>query len=128
LRAEKLQLGLPRGPLPDATARQHLIELYARGLEVEQVDYGSVVGRTEGMTASFFKELLRKAAPTAVAAERRAVTSADVDAALDELLDDTAALTRVLGSGPGGDPAAPSPHAWMERGAQASVQTIRSSQ
>ncbi len=116
-------------PLPNAAARQQLIELYARGLEVEQVDYDSVVGRTEGMTASFFKELLRKAALTAVVAGRRAVTAADVDAALGELLDDTAALTRVLlGSGPAGDPAAPSPHAWMERGAQHSVQTIRSSQ
>jgi ATP-dependent 26S proteasome regulatory subunit len=116
-------------PLPDATARRHLLELYARGLEVEQVDYDSVVGRTEGMTASFFKELLRKAALKAVVGGRRAVAPADIDAALDELLDDTAALTRVLlGSGPAGDPAAPGPHAWMERGAQHSVQTIRSSQ
>jgi hypothetical protein len=104
-------------PLPDATARRALLELYARRLDVEQIDYDAVVTRTEGMTASFFKELLRKAAVTAVDAGRSSVAGGDLDAALDELLHETAALTRVLlGSGPAGDPASPSPHAWMEPG------------
>lgn len=72
-------------------------------------------GRTTGVTASFFKELLRKATLAAVEAGREQVDATDLDSALEELLDETAALTRVLlGSGQPGESAAPSPHAWME--------------
>jgi ATP-dependent 26S proteasome regulatory subunit len=111
-------------PLPDAKARKRLLELYARGLQLDGVGLDSVVERTEGMTASFFKELLRKAAIAAVYAGRTAVTDADLDGALTELLDDTAALTRVLlGSGPPGSTDVPSPHAWMQSGG--TVQTLR---
>ena len=104
-------------PLPDAAARRRLLELYAGGLELEGVDLDAVVDRTEGMTASFFKELLRKATLASVDAGRATVTRTDLDAALDELLHDTAALTRaLLGSGEPGGTAAPSPHAWMQGG------------
>ena len=97
-------------PLPDAAARRRLLELYARGLDLEGVDLDSVVARSEGMTASFFKELLRKATLVAVGAGRGKVTGADLDQALDELLSETSALTRVLlGSGEAGA-ASPSPH------------------
>jgi hypothetical protein len=100
-------------PLPDAAARRRLLELYARGLDLEGVDLDSVVARSEGMTASFFKELLRKATLGAVGAGRSKVTGADLDQALDELLNETSALTRVLlGSGDAGA-ASPSPHDWM---------------
>jgi hypothetical protein len=68
------------------------------------------------MTASFFKELLRKATIAAVEADHPSVTGGDLVEALDEMLHDTAALTRVLlGSGQPGEPTAPSPHAWMQR-------------
>ena len=60
--------------------------------------------RTEGVTASFLKELLRRAA--AVAAEADAdnpgsagtltVTADQLDAALDELMDTRNAMTRTL--------------------------------
>src|SRR5215203_1872544 len=87
-------------PLPDATARRRLLELYARDLRLDDVDLDAVVARTDGMTASFFRELLRKAALRSAEAGRDAVTRADLDAALDELLHQSAALTRVLlGSG-----------------------------
>src|SRR4029079_6444507 len=52
-------------PLPDAAARRRLLELYARGLDLTGADIDAVVARTEGVTASFFKELLRKATPAA---------------------------------------------------------------
>ena len=60
-----------------------------------------MIDRTEGVTASFVKELLRKAALIAAEAGRRTVTDADVQAALDELLSRTSALTRVLLGVPG---------------------------
>ena len=102
-------------PLPDASARRRLLDLYARGLELDGVDLDEIVNRTEGMTASFFKELLRKAALASVAAGRPSVSSADLEGALDELLHETAALTRVLlGSGEPGSTAAPTPHGWLE--------------
>lgn len=55
-----------------------------------------MVARTEGMTASFFRELLRKAALEVAERGRRQVTDADLAAALDDLLADRSALTRVL--------------------------------
>ena len=105
-------------PLPDATARRRLLDLYARGLELDASALDHVVTRTAGMTASFFKELLRKATLAAAEADRRRVSGEDLNTALDELLEERAALTRVLlGSGPAGAGAAPSPHAWLEPGA-----------
>jgi ATPase family associated with various cellular activities (AAA) len=49
-------------PLPDAAGRRRLIELYARGLDIDGVDIEPIVVASEGVTASFIKELLRKAA------------------------------------------------------------------
>lgn len=104
-------------PLPDGDGRRRLFELYSRGLDVAVTDVGAVVDRTEGVTASFVKELLRKAALTAAEAGRGNVADDDVQTALDDLLHSTSAMTRVLlgvarvdGSGP-----APAPgHAWLE--------------
>ena len=101
-------------PLPDAEARRRLIDLYARGLDLRLADADAVVARTEGVTASFVKELLRKAALVALEDGREHVADADVAAALDELLSEGAALTRIL-LGSGGDEQ-PRPGAeWMGR-------------
>ncbi|WP_217920856.1 AAA family ATPase [Miltoncostaea oceani] len=83
-------------PLPDAAARERLLEIYGRGLDLRLADRAAVVERTEGVTASFVKELLRKATLRALDDGRETVDDADVGAALDELLSDTAALTRVM--------------------------------
>ena len=116
-------------PLPDAASRRRLVELYARGLELEPAELAAVVERTEGATASFFRELLRKATLAAVEAGRDRVGAEDLTAALDELLHETAALTRVLlGSEPPSvEGAPPSPHAWMQgmAGATQSVRTVQ---
>jgi ATP-dependent 26S proteasome regulatory subunit len=85
--------------LPDAEARRRLFRLYQGGLEVDASRLDSVVERTDGVTASFLKELLRRAALLAAQQSRagRIVVSADqLDAALDELLDTRNAMTRVL--------------------------------
>src|SRR5262249_42282774 len=49
-------------PLPDAECRQRLLELYGRGLTLELEDRERWVARTEGVSAAFIRELLRKAA------------------------------------------------------------------
>ena len=65
-----------------------------------------VLARTDGVTASFLKELLRRAALLAATrtagGEELAVSAGDLSAALDELLDTRNAMTRtLLGSAPG---------------------------
>src|SRR5271154_1665958 len=48
--------------LPDGAARRRLLNLYGAGVELRLADSEAVVARTEGVTASFIKELVRKAA------------------------------------------------------------------
>ncbi len=56
-------------PVPDADARARLIKLYQGNLELELADLPAVIARTEGVTASFIKELLRRAALAAAEAD-----------------------------------------------------------
>ena len=89
-------------PLPDAEGRRQLLALYRASLDLALVDTGSIVAKTEGVTASFFKELLRRAA--LLSAERAgedrdgalAVGDAELRSALDQLLAQRNQLTRVL--------------------------------
>ena len=92
--------------LPDAAARRALFDLYRGNLRVDTSRLDDVLGRTEGVTASFLKELLRRAALLAATrtpgADELAVSADDLAAALDELLDTRNAMTRtLLGSAPG---------------------------
>ena len=89
--------------LPDRDARHRLVELYAGRLDVDLDRLDDVLDRTEGVTASFLKELLRRSA--VVAADRQdapdddtplAVTADDLEAALDELLDTRNQMTRAV--------------------------------
>jgi len=92
--------------LPDAEARRRLFRLYQGGLEVDASRLDAVVERTDGVTASFLKELLRRGALLAAQQSRAGpiVVSADqLDAALDELLDTRNAMTRVLLGGRNGE-------------------------
>jgi len=86
-------------PLPDAACRRRLLSLYGEGLDLRLEDEGAVVARTEGVIASFIKELLRRA--TLFAAEEGGdlvVTDRHVNEALDELLEAGGRLTvRLLG-------------------------------
>lgn len=81
--------------LPDRDARCALFRLCARGLPISDDVLREAADRTDGVTASFAKELSRRA--VLVGAESgRDVTDADVRAALDELLSDAERLTRSL--------------------------------
>lgn len=100
--------------LPDKSARAQLFELYRRRLVVDTSRLGSVLERTEGVTASFLKELLRRAAVITADRDSRAegelhVSADDLGAALEDLLDTRNRMTRsVLGfEGPTGLPDEP---------------------
>ena len=100
-------------PMPDASARLRLLHLYQGRLVLDLADPQAVISRTEGVTASFMKELLRRAALRAADVPEPEddgtpirVTDAHMAAALDQLLDTRNQLTSVLLGGPGtpGDP------------------------
>ncbi|WP_299055707.1 ATP-binding protein [uncultured Nocardioides sp.] len=86
-------------PLPDEAARARLFGLYAAGLGLSDGVLAEAAARAEGVTASFAKELVRRAVLLAAVAGED-LADAHLTAALDELLDDREALTRsLLGSG-----------------------------
>jgi hypothetical protein len=99
-------------PLPDADCRRRLISLYGQGLDLRLEDVESIISRTDGTSASFIKELLRRA--TLLAAEEGGelvLTDRHVFEALDELLVAGGTLTmRLLGGEPPPDaPSSPVP-------------------
>jgi hypothetical protein len=49
-------------PMPDVEGRRKLVLLYARGLPISSELVDSVVGNTEGASAAFIKELMRRSA------------------------------------------------------------------
>ena len=100
-------------PLPDADARRALLRLYQGNLVFDGVDLDPVIERTDGVTAPFLRELLRKAALLAAEEDEAGpagegpgsagkddapirVTGAQLTAALDQLLGSRGQLTRVL--------------------------------
>jgi ATPase family associated with various cellular activities (AAA) len=93
--------------LPDAEARQRLLALYGRSLPLRltEAETREVVERTDGVTASFLKELLRRAMLESLHEDTAEpeVGAAHLSHALDDLLDSTQHLTRSL-LGVGNDP------------------------
>ncbi len=103
--------------LPDLDARRRLFALYRGGLDVDETNLDAVLQATDGVTASFLKELLRRAALIAAdagavrdggveagpseAGERLHVSAGELDAALEELMDTRNAMTRTLLGGHG---------------------------
>ncbi|MCX5360654.1 ATP-binding protein [Streptomyces sp. NBC_00124] len=83
-------------PLPDAAGRAALLGLYGSGLGLGQDIADEVVARTEGTTASFTKELVRRSVLIAAERESDRTEGQDVREALDELLSDGDRLTRRL--------------------------------
>jgi ATP-dependent 26S proteasome regulatory subunit len=83
-------------PLPDAPGRARLLDLYGTGLDLDEAVAAEVVTRTEGTTASFTKELVRRSVLIAAERESARTEPADLRAALDELLSDHDQLTRRL--------------------------------
>ncbi|MFC7529993.1 AAA family ATPase [Actinoplanes sp. GCM10030250] len=108
-------------PLPDAAARRRLITLYARDLPFTTGALDRAAERSAGITASFAKELVRRAVLIAAEAGHEAgdgeagreagaaeagreAGDADLASALDEMLADSESITRSL-LGAAGSPA-----------------------
>jgi hypothetical protein len=95
--------------LPNAEARERLLTLYGRSvqLRLSETETLEIVERTDGVTASFLKELLRRALLESLHddASEPTVTAAHATRALDDLLASGQQLTRSL-LGVGNDPEA----------------------
>ncbi len=94
--------------LPDAPARKRLLILYGQNvpLALTKEDVNLAVERTDGTTASFLKELIRRSVLESLHDDPvlTEVTGAHMARALDDLLDAAQAVTRTL-HGVGVDPA-----------------------
>ncbi|ANS78907.1 Cell division protein FtsH [Serinicoccus hydrothermalis] len=92
-------------PLPDEAGRRRLLELYQGGLDLGDEALAEAARRTEGMTASFVKELVRRAVLAAAMAGEEPGDE-HLRSALDGLLAGHEELTRVLlgNARPGDDP------------------------
>jgi hypothetical protein len=90
-------------PPPDAECRRRLFELYSRGLHVEVADWDRFIGRTDGVSGAFIRELLRKAAVYAAEEDGAApltVRDRHLEEGLTELLIAGGPLTKsLLGAG-----------------------------
>jgi len=74
-------------PLPDDSGRNKLIRLYSEGISLSGEVVADVVRRTEGVSAAFIKELMRRSVQFHI--ERNGsgeINSEDVSNALDEML------------------------------------------
>jgi ATP-dependent 26S proteasome regulatory subunit len=90
-------------PLPDLDCRRRLFDLYAKGLSLDAQRVEDLLAKTEGASAAFIRELLRKAAVFAAVESEGAtadgalvVQDRHLDEALAELLFAGGALTRTL--------------------------------
>lgn len=84
---------------PDADCRRRLLDLYGRGLKMEDVDWEQLVERTAGVSGAFIRELLRKAAVFAAEDGSNSdlvVRQPQIEEALAELLVTGGALTQSL--------------------------------
>lgn len=94
-------------PLPDAQARRQLFALYG-GDTFSSEALDAAADAAEGVTASFAKELIRRAILAAVTSDR-APHDADLEAALAQMLAAREQLTATL-LGMNASPPAPTPH------------------
>ncbi len=87
-------------PRPDAAGRERLLRLYARELTLALPDASRLVAATDGVTASFMRELVRRAVLRQLDAtppnEQVTLDQTALQAALEELSGERQALTRSL--------------------------------
>lgn len=74
-------------PRPDEIGRGKLVQLYGRGLSLAPAIVDEIVRRTDGVSAAFIKELMRRLAQGALARDGgNTVIAADINEALDDML------------------------------------------
>jgi len=87
-------------PVPDASGRLRLLELYARGLGFDGVRLADYVEPTEGASPAYIKELLRRAALIATIETGAArLRDAHLRQAMDELAAGGELAKRIVGFG-----------------------------
>ena len=88
-------------PRPDEECRSRLIELYSGNLDIDSALKQSMADRTEGVSASFIKELLRRLAQYSVERGNSGnIDDQDIEQALQEMLFQNNTLNRsILGAG-----------------------------
>lgn len=88
-------------PLPDAACRAKLVRLYACDMQLTDDVVKSIVERTDGVSASFIKELMRRSMQFQLERDGAGpVTVADVTGALDEMIIRGGSLNlKLLGAG-----------------------------
>lgn len=87
-------------PLPDRNCRQRLFDLYGKGLTLRLEQLPQLIDQTEGVSAAFIRELMRKAALFAAdESDDMIVTDRHIEEALRELVFEGGELTkRLLGA------------------------------
>ena len=74
-------------PLPDDVSRRKLIQLYGRGLALDEAVVSEAARRTRGVSAAFIKELMRRTAQASIGRDGGTeIRSADLGEALDDML------------------------------------------
>jgi hypothetical protein len=92
-------------PLPDDNCRTRLMRLYGTGLQLQEGEIANVVRRTQGASAAFVRELLRRSALIAADdGDEIRVGARHLDEALQELVLAGGPLTRNLLGFTGGPP------------------------
>jgi SpoVK/Ycf46/Vps4 family AAA+-type ATPase len=83
--------------LPNAQGRERLLRLYLEGTRHQVSDLSAVVAGSEGVTASFIKELVRRAAYDSLDdPERGPMTEHHLAQALDDLRERSAPIFQIL--------------------------------
>jgi len=84
-------------PLPDEAGREKLVGLYAQGVAISSDVLAGIVRRTDGVSAAFIKELMRRSMQFQLGrSDTDVLEASDVENALNELLVDGGSLNRKL--------------------------------
>jgi ATP-dependent Clp protease adapter protein ClpS len=74
-------------PLPDDIGRRKLVQLYGKGLPLSDTIVSEAAQRTQGVSAAFIKEMMRRVAQASIARDGgKTVESGDISEALDDML------------------------------------------
>jgi ATP-dependent Clp protease adapter protein ClpS len=74
-------------PVPNEIGRKKLVQLYGRGLPLSEAIVGEAAQRTEGVSAAFIKELMRRVAQASIVRDGgKTVDSNDISLAVDDML------------------------------------------
>ncbi len=75
-------------PVPDADGRRKLIQLYAPNVGLAAQDVDDLIARTDGVSAAFIKELMRRTAQFAIERnpQEPSIQKVDIDNAVNEML------------------------------------------